>query len=80
MARILIVEDEARIASFVAKGLSADGHRPVVVGDGGVRARRVAAGMTIVLSIYISTRHIDSMCRPRRTCRLFMLAPAQTDY
>ena len=27
MARILIVEDEARIASFVAKGLKADGHR-----------------------------------------------------
>ena len=27
MARILIVEDEERIASFVAKGLRADGHR-----------------------------------------------------
>ena len=27
MARILIVEDEERIASFVAKGLAADGHR-----------------------------------------------------
>ena len=26
MARILIVEDEERIASFVAKGLRADGH------------------------------------------------------
>jgi DNA-binding response OmpR family regulator len=34
VARILIVEDEARIASFVAKGLKADGHVPTVVGDG----------------------------------------------
>ncbi|CAA9380551.1 response regulator transcription factor [uncultured Nocardioides sp.] len=34
MARILIVEDEARIASFVAKGLGAEGHRTTVVGDG----------------------------------------------
>jgi DNA-binding response OmpR family regulator len=34
VARILIVEDEERIASFVAKGLSADGHRTTVVGDG----------------------------------------------
>ena len=34
MARILIVEDEARIASFVAKGLRADGHVATVVADG----------------------------------------------
>jgi DNA-binding response OmpR family regulator len=34
MARILIVEDEERIASFVAKGLRAQGHTAVVAGDG----------------------------------------------
>ncbi|WP_110205237.1 response regulator transcription factor [Nocardioides daejeonensis] len=34
MAHILIVEDEERIASFVAKGLRAEGHRTTVVGDG----------------------------------------------
>jgi DNA-binding response OmpR family regulator len=34
MARILIVEDEERIASFVAKGLHADGHLAKVVADG----------------------------------------------
>ncbi len=34
MARILIVEDEARIASFVAKGLRAEGHTATVAGDG----------------------------------------------
>ncbi|WP_067433786.1 response regulator transcription factor [Nocardioides jensenii] len=34
MARILIVEDEARIASFVAKGLTAEGHQATVAEDG----------------------------------------------
>ncbi len=34
MARILIVEDEARIASFVAKGLRADGHVSTIAVDG----------------------------------------------
>ena len=34
MARILIVEDEDRIASFVAKGLRAEGHLTTTVGDG----------------------------------------------
>lgn len=34
MAQILIVEDEARIASFVAKGLRAEGHQPTVAVDG----------------------------------------------
>jgi DNA-binding response OmpR family regulator len=34
MAGILIVEDEERIASFLAKGLRADGHHTTTVGDG----------------------------------------------
>lgn len=34
MNRILVVEDEERIASFVAKGLRAEGFTPTVVGDG----------------------------------------------
>jgi DNA-binding response OmpR family regulator len=34
VARILIVEDEARIASFIAKGLAADGYTTSTVGDG----------------------------------------------
>ena len=34
MARILIVEDEERIASFVAKGLRAEGHQATVASDG----------------------------------------------
>ncbi|MCU0300238.1 MAG: response regulator transcription factor [Candidatus Nanopelagicales bacterium] len=34
MNRILVVEDEPRIASFVGKGLRANGFTPTVVGDG----------------------------------------------
>jgi DNA-binding response OmpR family regulator len=34
VARILIVEDEPRIASFMAKGLTADGYTTTVAGDG----------------------------------------------
>jgi DNA-binding response OmpR family regulator len=34
MARILIVEDERRIASFLSKGLRAEGHATTVVPDG----------------------------------------------
>lgn len=34
MTRILIAEDEARIAAFVAGGLRAHGFTPTVVGDG----------------------------------------------
>ena len=34
MARILIVEDEARIAAFVAKGLTAEGYTTTTVADG----------------------------------------------
>ena len=34
MARILIVEDEERIASFLAKGLRSEGHLATVVRDG----------------------------------------------
>ncbi|NLJ54626.1 MAG: response regulator transcription factor [Intrasporangiaceae bacterium] len=34
MSRILVAEDEARIASFIAKGLTASGLNPVIVEDG----------------------------------------------
>lgn len=34
MNRILIIEDEQRIAAFIAKGLKAEGFTPTVVGDG----------------------------------------------
>ena len=41
MSRVLIAEDEARIAAFVEKGLRANGFATAVVGDG--RAARAAA-------------------------------------
>ena len=44
MARILIVEDEERIASFVAKGLRADGHRTTAVADGRVGLDHALSG------------------------------------
>ena len=34
MAQILIVEDEQRIAAFIAKGLRAEGHQPTMAHDG----------------------------------------------
>ncbi|MGH3456322.1 MAG: response regulator, partial [Nocardioidaceae bacterium] len=34
MKRILVIEDEPRIASFVAKGLRSAGFTPTIVGDG----------------------------------------------
>lgn len=44
MARILIVEDEERIASFVAKGLRADGHQTTAVADGRVGLDHAMSG------------------------------------
>ena len=44
MARILIVEDEERIASFVSKGLAADGHRTTAVADGRVGLDHALSG------------------------------------
>jgi DNA-binding response OmpR family regulator len=44
VARILIVEDEERIASFVAKGLAADGHRTTTVADGRVGLDHALSG------------------------------------
>jgi len=44
VSRILIVEDEARIASFVEKGLRANGFATEVVGDGEGALQRLRVG------------------------------------
>jgi len=44
VARILIVEDEERIASFVSKGLNADGHRTTAVADGRIGLEHALSG------------------------------------
>jgi two-component system copper resistance phosphate regulon response regulator CusR len=46
--RILIAEDEARIASFVEKGLRADGFTPTVVGDGQLALEHALTGFTVL--------------------------------
>ena len=45
MAQILIAEDEDRIASFLEKGLAAEGHATTVVGDGHDAARFARSGL-----------------------------------
>ena len=44
MSRILIAEDEARLASFLEKGLRASGFTTTIVGDG--RRRRARSPTT----------------------------------
>jgi DNA-binding response OmpR family regulator len=53
VARILIVEDEERIASFVAKGLTAEGHSTVTAADGESGLEQALAGQVdlVILDI-----------------------------
>ena len=46
VARILIVEDEARIAGFIAKGLRAEGHTTTVAVDGRAGLDEALSGIT----------------------------------
>lgn len=59
MARILIVEDEERIASFVAKGLRADGHTTVIAGDGHEGLDRALSGDFDLVVLDIGLPGID---------------------
>jgi DNA-binding response OmpR family regulator len=58
MSRILVAEDEAGIASFIVKGLTAHGHTTVVVGDGNeaLTAGRSGAFDLIVLDLGLPAR------------------------
>jgi DNA-binding response OmpR family regulator len=72
MARILVVEDEPRIASFLVKGLRAEGHSATVAGTGADALRQVRAhGSDLVLldlglpdldglDVLASLRRVDS--------------------
>ena len=53
MSRILIAEDEPRIASFVAKGLRATGWSPTVVEDGPTAYDYAMSGDFDLLGTYI---------------------------
>ncbi|PVG81846.1 DNA-binding response regulator [Nocardioides gansuensis] len=59
MAQILIVEDEQRIASFVAKGLRAEGHHPTVVGSGLAGLDEALSGRFDLMVLDIGLPDID---------------------
>jgi DNA-binding response OmpR family regulator len=59
VARILIVEDEERIASFVARGLRAEGHQTTVVGDGALGLDEAMAGQFDLLVLDIGLPGMD---------------------
>ena len=59
MSKILIAEDEARIASFLEKGLRAEGFDTVVVDDGAAAATRARDGDfdLLVLDLGLPSKH-----------------------
>ena len=59
MAQILVVEDEQRIASFVAKGLRAEGHQPTVVGDGFTALEEALSGRFDLMVLDIGLPGMD---------------------
>jgi DNA-binding response OmpR family regulator len=59
VARILIVEDEERIAAFVAKGLKAEGHVVTVVGDGRAGLDEALGGTHDLVVLDIGLPEID---------------------
>ena len=59
MAQILIVEDEQRIASFVAKGLRAEGHQATVVADGRAGLDEALSGLYDLVVLDIGLVGID---------------------
>jgi DNA-binding response OmpR family regulator len=59
VARILIVEDEERIASFLAKGLRSDGHLTTCVGDGHNGLDRALSGDFDLVVLDIGLPGID---------------------
>ena len=59
MAHILIIEDEERISSFVAKGLRADGHRTTVVSEGAAGLDHALSGLVDLVVLDIGLPDID---------------------
>ena len=72
MSRILIAEDEDRIASFVRKGLSANGFSPTVVADGlaAVDAARTGEFDLVILDIGLPGQDGFSVLRAMRQARV----------
>ncbi|MER7715756.1 response regulator transcription factor [Streptomyces flaveolus] len=72
MNRILIVEDEERIASFVQKGLRANGFTPTVVADGDAAFEHALTGRfdLVVLDIGLPGRDGFTVLRELRESRV----------
>ena len=84
MKRILIVEDEERFASFLEKGLSANGYTTKVVGDG-VTAAAVASDEEFDLMILdlglpdMDGVHVLSLVRQRGVAMPVIILTARDD-
>lgn len=59
MSQILIVEDEPRIAAFIAKGLKAAGYTPVVEASGLLAVARAVAGEPDLIVLDVGLPDID---------------------
>jgi DNA-binding response OmpR family regulator len=59
VSSILVVEDEERISSFVAKGLAAAGYRPTVVADGPAALEHARSGGFDLVLLDIGLPGID---------------------
>ncbi|OYO15074.1 response regulator transcription factor [Enemella evansiae] len=66
MSSILIVEDEAEIASFIARGLGAAGHQTETVGAGQAAIERVSAGEVDLMVLDVGLPDIDGFEVVRR--------------
>ena len=66
MKRILVAEDEERIASFVAKGLRANGFTPTVVSDGQDALHHALSGDFDLLVLDIGLPTLDGFSVLRR--------------
>jgi two-component system, OmpR family, copper resistance phosphate regulon response regulator CusR len=64
--RILIAEDEQRIASFIEKGLKANGFTPTVVGDGTTALGHALSGEFDLLVLDIGLPSMDGFTVLRR--------------
>ena len=69
MSSILVVEDEDRISSFVAKGLAAAGYRPTVVTDGLTALEHARSGGFDLVLLDIGLPGIDGFEVLRRLRR-----------
>jgi DNA-binding response OmpR family regulator len=72
MSRILIAEDEQRIASFIAKGLGAEGFGAEIVADGSQAVEYARSGQYDLLVLDIGLPKLDgfSVLRRLRTERI----------